>query len=54
MGVKLTFKTILGNMLGTRTLQEILQDKENLAVNMQSSLDAVTESWGVKVERIEV
>lgn len=46
--------TTLRNVLGTRTLQEILADRESIAHQMQVSLDECTDSWGVRVERVEV
>jgi len=46
--------TTLRNILGTKTLQEILQEKESIAHNMQEILDNATEQWGIKVERVEV
>lgn len=46
--------TTLRNILGTKTLQEILQEKEVIAHNMQEVLDNATENWGIKVERVEV
>ena len=46
--------TTLRNILGTKTLQEILQEKESIAHNMQEILDNATEQWGLKVERVEV
>jgi hypothetical protein len=35
----------LRNILGTKTLQEILQDKENIAHHMQELLDHATDEW---------
>ena len=46
--------TTLRNILGTKTLQEILQEKETIAHNMQELLDNATEQWGIKVERVEM
>ena len=37
------------NVLGTKTLGEILSDRETIATDMQSTLDEATEPWGVKV-----
>mgnify|MGYP001810616058 CR=1 FL=1 len=51
---RLLAATTLRNILGTRTLQEILQDKESIAHHMQELLDEATENWGIKVERVEV
>ena len=41
-------------MLGTKTLGDILSDRESIALEMQTVLDEGTEPWGVKVERVEV
>ncbi len=51
---RLLAATTLRNILGTRTVQEILQDKESIAHHMQGLLDEATEHWGIKVERVEV
>lgn len=39
---------------GTKTLQEILSDRENISHSMQAHLDEGTDPWGVKVERVEM
>lgn len=46
--------TTLRNILGTKSLQEILSDKESISHRMQEFLDQATDEWGVKVERVEV
>ncbi|CAF3681005.1 unnamed protein product [Rotaria sp. Silwood1] len=46
--------TTLRNILGTKTLQEILSDRENISHSMQVHLDEGTDPWGVKVERVEM
>ncbi|PAV87365.1 hypothetical protein WR25_18269 isoform A [Diploscapter pachys] len=51
---RLLAQTTLRNMLGTRSLAEILSDRESLAIGLQSLLDEATESWGIKVERVEI
>lgn len=51
---QLLAQTTLRNILGTKSLQEILSDREAIAVNMQSHLDEGTDPWGVKVERVEI
>ena len=51
---RLLAATTLRNILGTKTLQEILQDREHIAHYLQSFLDGATDKWGVKVERVEV
>merc|ERR1712227_470857 len=51
---KLLASTTLRNTLGTKTLSEILADREHIAHMMLTSLDEATDPWGVKVERVEV
>ncbi|GMR32388.1 hypothetical protein PMAYCL1PPCAC_02583, partial [Pristionchus mayeri] len=51
---KLLAQTTLRNILGTKTLAEMLSDREAISHQMQSTLDEATEPWGVKVERVEV
>ncbi|CAF5192271.1 unnamed protein product, partial [Rotaria magnacalcarata] len=46
--------TTLRNILGTKSLQEILCDRENISHSMQVHLDEGTDPWGVKVERVEI
>ena len=47
-------KIYVRNVLGTKTLGDILSDRESIALEMQTVLDEGTEPWGVKVERVEV
>ena len=42
------------NVLGTKTLGEILSERESIATDMMETLDVATEPWGVKVQRVEV
>ncbi|RNA32682.1 Stomatin [Brachionus plicatilis] len=51
---RLLAATCLRNILGTKTLQEILQDRESIASHMQILLDEATKNWGILVERIEI
>jgi len=51
---RLLASTTLRNTLGTKTLQEILADREDIAHHILSSLDAATDPWGIRVERVEV
>ena len=44
----------LRNILGTKTLGDILSDRESIATDMQSALDEATDPWGIHVERVEV
>merc|ERR1719464_2089123 len=51
---RLLAATTLRNVLGTKSLKEILSDRENIAREMQELLFEATEPWGVQVERVEV
>ncbi|XP_034048813.1 erythrocyte band 7 integral membrane protein isoform X1 [Thalassophryne amazonica] len=51
---RLLAQTTLRNVLGTKNLAEILSDREEIAHNMQSTLDDATDDWGIKVERVEI
>merc|ERR1712025_317411 len=51
---RLLASTTLRNTLGTKTLQEIPADREDIAHHILSSLDAATDPWGIRVERVEV
>ncbi|CAH8650724.1 unnamed protein product [Heterobilharzia americana] len=51
---RLLAQTTIRNVLGTKDLAQILMDREEISAAMQSSLDATTDAWGVKVERIEI
>lgn len=51
---RLLAQTTLRNMLGTKSLSEILADREEISNSMQRTLDEATDPWGVLVERVEV
>merc|ERR1711935_711210 len=51
---RLLAQTTLRNILGTKSLHEILSDRESISNSMQNSLDEATEPWGIKVERVEI
>jgi len=51
---KLLAQTTLRNILGTKTLAEMLSDREQISLQMQATLDEATIPWGVKVERVEM
>ena len=42
------------NVLGTKCLDELLSEREQIAHYMDTTLDEATDPWGVKVERVEV
>merc|ERR1711953_659547 len=51
---KLLASTTLRNILGTKTLAELLSERDTIAHTMQALLDEATDPWGIKVERVEV
>ncbi|XP_070532426.1 band 7 protein AGAP004871-like isoform X2 [Ptychodera flava] len=51
---RLLAQTTLRNVLGTKTLQELLSDRESVSNQMQTALDEATDPWGIKVERVEI
>ena len=51
---RLLASTTLRTILGTKTLQDILADRERTAVTILEQLDAATHAWGIRVERVEV
>jgi regulator of protease activity HflC (stomatin/prohibitin superfamily) len=46
--------TTLRTALGQHTLDDILKAQDTIAEGMQLAIDAVTEPWGVKVERVQM
>jgi regulator of protease activity HflC (stomatin/prohibitin superfamily) len=46
--------TTLRTALGQHTLDDILKAQDTIAEGMQRDIDAVTEPWGVKVERVQM
>lgn len=51
---RLLAQTTLRNILGTKSMSEILADREAISKAMQSMLDEATIHWGIKVERVEI
>ena len=51
---RLLAATTLRNVLGTKSLGDILSERESIASEMQELLHEATEPWGVEVERVEV
>jgi regulator of protease activity HflC (stomatin/prohibitin superfamily) len=46
--------TTLRNGIGQHSLDEVLKEQETVAKVIEGKIDAVTEPWGVKVERVEM
>jgi len=51
---RLLAATTLRNVLGTKSLADLLAERETISQTMQFSLDEATDPWGVKVERVEI
>lgn len=54
LATRLLASTTLRSILGTKTLQDIMKERDNIANQMQTDLDEATDPWGVKVERVEI
>uniref|UniRef100_A0A0N4ZGI6 PHB domain-containing protein n=1 Tax=Parastrongyloides trichosuri TaxID=131310 RepID=A0A0N4ZGI6_PARTI len=54
LSTKQLAQTTLRNILGTRTLSEIMAEREGIALQAQEVLDGGTFVWGIKVERVEI
>ena len=51
---RLLAQTHLRNILGQKSLQDILNQREEISRVLQRSLDEATDDWGIKVESVEV
>merc|ERR1712018_873040 len=51
---RLLASTTLRNILGTKTLAEILSDRESIGESLLTQLDTATDPWGIEVERVEI
>lgn len=47
-------QTTLRNVLGNKTLSEILSGKDAISDEMSVIIDQATDEWGIKVERVEL
>uniref|UniRef100_A0A8C3B9V8 Stomatin like 3 n=1 Tax=Cairina moschata TaxID=8855 RepID=A0A8C3B9V8_CAIMO len=47
-------QTTLRNVLGTKSLAQLLAGREEIAHGIQEILDSATEQWGIKVARVEI
>ena len=43
------FPTRFRNILGTKTLSELLADRENIAKDLKAMIDTATDPWGIDV-----
>ncbi len=46
--------TSLRNIIGQHVLDEVLKERDNINVILQKLVDNATESWGIKVEAVEM
>ena len=46
--------TTLRNGIGQHTLDDVLKEQDSVSQRMEQKIDAATEPWGVKVERVEM
>lgn len=46
--------TALRNIVGQHTLDEVLRGREQINATLQKIVDAATESWGIKIEMVEM
>ncbi|XP_053203661.1 band 7 protein AGAP004871-like [Panonychus citri] len=46
--------TTLRNILGSKSLAQLLSELETISSTLKANLDKTTDSWGVKVERVEI
>lgn len=51
---KLLASTTLRNILGTKTLAELLAEREAIASGLKDMIDTATDPWGIDIERVEV
>jgi len=51
---KLLASTTLRNILGTKTLAELLSERELIAQGLKAMIDTATDPWGIDIERVEV
>lgn len=46
--------TALRNIIGQHSLDEVLREREQINGTLQKMVDAATESWGIKIEMVEM
>jgi regulator of protease activity HflC (stomatin/prohibitin superfamily) len=46
--------TTLRNIIGQHLLDEVLRERESINGTMQKMVDTATESWGIKIEMVEM
>lgn len=51
---QLVAQTTLRSIVGRHELDQLLTERERIDSELQTALDAQTESWGIKVHRVEI
>jgi regulator of protease activity HflC (stomatin/prohibitin superfamily) len=49
-----TSLTTLRTVMGQHSLDELLKEQDKLSAMLKETIDKVTESWGIQVERVEI
>ena len=47
-------RTALRSVIGTMTLDEALSERERINTDVQMQMEAVTDKWGIRINRIEI
>lgn len=47
-------RTALRSVIGTMTLDEALSERERINTDVQNQMEAVTDKWGIRINRIEI
>ena len=54
VGMDALAKTALRSVIGTMTLDEALSERERINTDVQQQMEAVTDKWGIRINRIEI
>lgn len=54
LSTKQLAQTTIRNVLGTRSLSDIMSAREEIALQAQEILNPTAANWGIKLERVEV
>ena len=47
-------RTALRSVIGTLSLDEALSERERINIDVQAQMEAVTDKWGIRINRIEI
>ena len=54
VGIDALARTALRSVIGTMTLDQALSERENINTDVQQQMEAVTDKWGIRINRIEI